>query len=258
MRDMQCQPGQYLIAAEKEPRFADAEVITLEGIKVALSGSRPSEAAPLYLFLARLQGERFKTERNPALVLRLARDVVVNLDEASALGRQPLEPAMQNLRQEMWAHTRSRASDADVEMMDLSRPNGEDPDAQIQRLTEKLRRTREDTRRMEDELDRERRERRRLQTQLADTQDSLARTSRVAKHDVEDLRKANERHVERIAELEREIQKLKTTTPGPGVAPLSVQGGQTSTVRSNSTSEAPQDVKIDSKEGVVEALKVGS
>lgn len=33
MRDMQCQPGQYHIAAEKEPRFADAEVITLEGIK---------------------------------------------------------------------------------------------------------------------------------------------------------------------------------------------------------------------------------
>lgn len=66
---------------------------------VALLSSRPSEAAPLYLFLARLQGERFKTERNPALVLRLARDVVVNLDEASALGRQPLEPAMQNLRQ---------------------------------------------------------------------------------------------------------------------------------------------------------------
>jgi hypothetical protein len=66
---------------------------------VALSSSRPSEAAPLYLFLARLQGERFKTERNPALVLRLARDVVVNLDEASALSRQSLEPAMQNLRQ---------------------------------------------------------------------------------------------------------------------------------------------------------------
>lgn len=33
MRDMQCQPGQYHIAAEKEPRFADAEVIALEGIK---------------------------------------------------------------------------------------------------------------------------------------------------------------------------------------------------------------------------------
>jgi hypothetical protein len=33
MRDMQCQPGQYLIAAEKEPRFADAEALALEGIK---------------------------------------------------------------------------------------------------------------------------------------------------------------------------------------------------------------------------------
>lgn len=142
--------------------------------------------------------------------------------------------------------------------MDLSRSTGEDPDAQIQRLTEKLRRTREETRRMEDELDRERRERRRLQTQLADTQDSLARTSRAAKHDVEDLRKANERHVERIAELEREIQKLKTATPGPGVTPSLIQSGQGAVARSNSTSEAPPDVKIDSKEGVVEALKVGS
>lgn len=258
MRDMQCQPGQYHIAAEKEPRFADAEVITLEGIKVALSSPRPSEAAPLYLFLARLQGERFKTERNPALVLRLARDVVVNLDEASALGRQPLEPAMQNLRQEMWAYTRSRASDADVEMMDLARPAGEDPDAQIQRLTEKLRRTREDARRMEDELDRERRERRKIQMQLADAQDGLARTSRAAKHDVEDLRKANERYVERIAELEREIQKMKSATPGPGVSPTQLQVGQAAIARSESTSEAQADVKVDSKEGVVEALKVGS
>ncbi|CAE6498129.1 unnamed protein product [Rhizoctonia solani] len=201
MRDMQCQPGQYLIAAEKEPRFADAEALALEGIKVAISTSRPSEAAPLYLFLARLQGERFKTERNPALVLRLARDVVVNLDEASALSRQPLESAMQNLRQEMWAYTRSRASDADVEMLDISR-SGEDPNAQIQRLMDKLRRAREDMRRMEDDLDRERRERRRLQGQLADVQDNLARTTRAAKSDVEDLKKANDRHLERIVELE--------------------------------------------------------
>ncbi|CUA75417.1 40S ribosomal protein S8 [Ictalurus punctatus] [Rhizoctonia solani] len=202
MRDMQCQPGQYLIAAEKEPRFADAEALALEGIKVAISASRPSEAAPLYLFLARLQGERFKTERNPALVLRLARDVVVNLDEASALSRQPLESAMQNLRQEMWAYTRSRASDADVEMLDISR-SGEDPNTQIQRLMDKLRRAREDMRRMEDDLDRERRERRRLQGQLADVQDNLARTTRAAKSDVEDLKKANDRHLERIVELER-------------------------------------------------------
>ncbi|KAG8688578.1 hypothetical protein FRC08_011363, partial [Ceratobasidium sp. 394] len=33
MRDMQCQPSQYHIAAEKEPRFADAEALALEGIK---------------------------------------------------------------------------------------------------------------------------------------------------------------------------------------------------------------------------------
>lgn len=173
----------------------------------------------------------------------------------------------------MWAHTRSRASgtsntsaflfktdnctDADVEMMDLARPTGEDPDAQIQRLTEKLRRTREDARRMEDELDRERRERRKIQMQLADAQDSLARTSRAAKHDVEDLRKSNDRHVERIAELEREIQKMKAATPVPGFPPPSVQAGQT-TIRSGSTSEAPADVKMDSKEGVAEALKVSS
>lgn len=260
---------------------------------VALSSPRPSEAAPLYLFLARLQGERFKTERNPALVLRLARDVVVNLDEASALGRQPLEPAMQNLRQGnayskyqarwyaksvavrnvglhkepcIWYVDRLSASltktndfiDADVEMMDLARPAGEDPDAQIQRLTEKLRRTREDARRMEDELDRERRERRKIQMQLADAQDGLARTSRAAKHDVEDLRKANERYVERIAELEREIQKMKSATPGPGVSPTQLQVGQAAIARSESTSEAQADVKVDSKEGVVEALKVGS
>ncbi|CAE6473212.1 unnamed protein product [Rhizoctonia solani] len=226
MRDMQCQPGQYLIAAEKEPRFADAEALALEGIKgsntfslfglslaplpgfqvVAISTSRPSEAAPLYLFLARLQGERFKTERNPALVLRLARDVVINLDEASALSRQPLESAMQNLRQEMWAYTRSRASDADVEMLDISR-SGEDPNAHIQRLMDKLRRAREDMRRMEDDLDHERRERRRLQGQLADAQENLSRTARAAKNDVEDLKKANERHVERIVELERQLEK---------------------------------------------------
>ncbi|KAH7339391.1 hypothetical protein B0J17DRAFT_358856 [Rhizoctonia solani] len=206
MRDMQCQPGQYLIAAEKEPRFADAEALALEGIKVAISTSRPSEAAPLYLFLARLQGERFKTERNPVLVLRLARDVVVNLDEASALSRQPLESAMQSLRQEMWAYTRSRASDADVEMLDISR-SGEDPNTQIQRLMDKMRRAREDMRRMEDDLDRERRERRRLQGQLADVQDSLNRTTRAAKSDVEDLKKVNDRHLERILELERELEK---------------------------------------------------
>ena len=157
----------------------------------------------------------------------------------------------------MFALSANCFTDADVEMMDLSRPTGEDPDAQIQRLTEKLRRTREETRRMEDELDRERRERRKLQTQLADTQDSLARTSRVAKHDVDDLRKANERHVERIAELEREIQKLKTATPGPNATPQPVQGGQSGVAHSNSTSEVPQDLKIDSKEGVVETLKVG-
>ncbi|CCO29806.1 hypothetical protein BN14_03827 [Rhizoctonia solani AG-1 IB] len=228
MRDMQCQPGQYLIAAEKEPRFADAEALALEGIKgsntfslwiiarstpwtsLAISTSRPSEAAPLYLFLARLQGERFKTERNPALVLRLARDVVINLDEASALSRQPLESAMQSLRQEMWAYTRSRASDADVEMLDISR-SGEDPNAQIQRLMDKLRRAREDMRRMEDDLDHERRERRRLQGQLADAQESLSRTIRAAKNDVEDLKKANERHVERIMDLERQLEKRNSS-----------------------------------------------
>ncbi|CAE6419468.1 unnamed protein product [Rhizoctonia solani] len=228
MRDMQCQPGQYLIAAEKEPRFADAEALALEGIKVAISASRPSEAAPLYLFLARLQGERFKTERNPALVLRLARDVVVNLDEASALSRQPLESAMQNLRQEMWAYTRSRASDADVEMLDISR-SGEDPNTQIQRLMDKLRRAREDMRRMEDDLDRERRERRRLQGQLADVQDNLARTTRAAKSDVEDLKKANDRHLERIVELERELEKRSSSVVSAtvvGDAPIVDAGGQ--------------------------------
>ncbi|EUC58712.1 hypothetical protein RSOL_273270 [Rhizoctonia solani AG-3 Rhs1AP] len=227
MRDMQCQPGQYLIAAEKEPRFADAEALALEGIKVAISTSRPSEAAPLYLFLARLQGERFKTERNPALVLRLARDVVVNLDEASALSRQPLESAMQNLRQEMWAYTRSRASDADVEMLDISR-SGEDPNAQIQRLMDKLRRAREDMRRMEDDLDRERRERRRLQGQLADVQDNLARTTRAAKSDVEDLKKANDRHLERIVELERELEKRSSSVVSATVVgdPMVDGGGQ--------------------------------
>ncbi|KAF8706219.1 eukaryotic ribosomal protein eS8 family, partial [Rhizoctonia solani] len=240
MRDMQCQPGQYLIAAEKEPRFADAEALALEGIKgsntfslfwiiacsslwtsMAISTSRPSEAAPLYLFLARLQGERFKTERNPALVLRLARDVVLNLDEASALSRQPLESAMQSLRQEMWAYTRSRASDADVEMLDIPR-SGEDPNAQIQRLMDKLRRARDDMRRMEDDLDHERRERRRLQGQLADAQESLSRTSRAAKNDVEDLKKANERHVERIVELERQLEKRNSS------AAPTVNGGDTS------------------------------
>ncbi|KAJ1304351.1 hypothetical protein OPQ81_005507 [Rhizoctonia solani] len=55
MRDMQCQPGQYLIAAEKEPRFADAEALALEGIKVAMT-SRPSEAAPVVLVLGSASG----------------------------------------------------------------------------------------------------------------------------------------------------------------------------------------------------------
>ncbi|QRV94089.1 hypothetical protein RhiJN_22107 [Ceratobasidium sp. AG-Ba] len=238
MRDMQCQPSQYHIAAEKEPRFADAEALALEGIKVALSTQRPSEAAPLYLFLARLQGERFKTERNPALVLRLARDVVVNLDEASALSRQPLEPSMQSLRQEMWAYTRSHAADADVEMVEMPRPTGEDPESQIQRLTDKLRRAREDIRRMEDDLDRERRERRRIQTQLADVQDSLARTTRTAKNDMEDLKKANERHVERIAELEKELEKKKTPV-----------------VAAKNGVETPVEMNVDTKEEVARVLK---
>ncbi|KAG8691353.1 hypothetical protein FRC11_004784 [Ceratobasidium sp. 423] len=133
-----------------------------------MSTSRPSEAAPLYLFLARLQGERFKTERNPALVLRLARDVVVNLDEASALSRQPLESAMQNLRQEM------------------------------------------------------------LQGQLADAQDNLGRTTRAAKNDVEDLKKSNERHLERIVELERELEKRSSSVVSATVVGDStmVDGGQ--------------------------------
>ncbi|KAG9127957.1 hypothetical protein FRC07_006974 [Ceratobasidium sp. 392] len=239
MRDMQCQPSQYHIAAEKEPRFADAEALALEGIKVALSTQRPSEAAPLYMFLARLQGERFKTERNPALVLRLARDIVVNLDEATALSRQPLEPSMQSLRQEMISYTRSHAPDADVEMVDMSRPAEEDPDAQAQRLMDKLRRAREDMRRMEDDLDRERRERRRIQSQLADVQDNLARTVRTAKNDVEDLKKANDRHLERIAELERELGK-KNAPSAPFVPQQPVQP--------KSASETPGDMAVDNKE----------
>ncbi|KAG8747118.1 hypothetical protein FRC10_002167 [Ceratobasidium sp. 414] len=236
MRDMQCQPSQYHIAAEKEPRFADAEALALEGIKVALSTQRPSEAAPLYLFLARLQGERFKTERNPALVLRLARDVVVNLDEASALSRQPLEASMQSLRQ-----------DVDVEMVDVPRPTGEDPDAQVQRLMDKLRRAREDIRRMEDDLDRERRERRRIQTQLADAQDSLTRTTRAAKNDIEDMKKANERHMERIAELERELERK--STPKLASMPFTPLPAQP-----RAASETPGEMNGDSKDGVMQVV----
>ncbi|KAJ1304350.1 hypothetical protein OPQ81_005506 [Rhizoctonia solani] len=135
---------------------------------------------------------------------------------------------MQNLRQEMWAYTRSRASDAEVEMLDISRP-GEDPDTQIQRLMDKLRRAREDMRRMEDDLDRERRERRRLQGQLADAQDNLSRTTRAAKSDVEDLKKANDRHLERILELERELEKRSSnvvSTTVVGDMAMADGGGQ--------------------------------
>jgi methyl-accepting chemotaxis protein len=76
---------------------------------------------------------------------------------------------------------------------------------------DKLRRAREDMRRMEDDLDHERRERRRLQGQLADAQESLSRTIRAAKNDVEDLKKANERHVERIMDLERQLEKRNSS-----------------------------------------------
>lgn len=172
----------------------------------------------------------------------------------------------------MWAYTRSRASgtfhgrtsnvdylltieylDADVEMLDISR-SGEDPDTQIQRLMDKLRRARDDMRRMEDDLDRERRERRRMQMQLADAQDNLARTTRTAKNDMEDLKRANERHLERIVELERELEKRNSVRPAS--VPITGPPAQsTPTTLANSISDVPADIQIDSKEEMAKAMR---
>jgi chromosome segregation ATPase len=146
-------------------------------------------------------------------------------------------------------------SDADVEMLDISR-SGDDPDTQIQRLMDKLRRAREEMRRMEDDLDRERRDRRRMQMQLADAQDNLVRTTRAAKSDVEDLKKANDRHLERIVELERELEKRNPgrTASVPITAPPTQS---TPTTQANSIPDAPADAQIDSKEEMAKAMNEG-